>query len=405
MDDRIATEEPKLPASELEDYFASISDSFESTRAAEHRRDLIDVFLGIPVLIATFSVLPVIPMALQGVVQSWYASWHPVVAGWALPTRSVFFWWFACVALCVPLAGLAFKVDAARSKQASKDRLGQAAMRFALCYAVVQDLDRFAKNGIQKHAERAQNYWAQLQRMIQELLNVLGGGGGRSALNPEYFLFAAVYSGGTAGPPVRGSSTGPEPFIISSLLPEIYYIQRAFPWFRLEPITAKILNALSSLPWKVTTRLRDGKDLPSVASALLYFSSFLYTLIPEVSGTGRHTDSELSAVGEGSLVCFADALERLSVYKSEPRAPEGKERVGSKLAVVVAWLGGLFVHETPVVKFIAWWALGQAMVIAGLAVSRHYIADLKLDSTLVSLIIGTPLVVSAAALAGAFRKK
>jgi hypothetical protein len=113
----------------------------------------------------------------------------------------------------------------------------------------------------------------------------------------------------------------------------------------------------------------------------------------------------LTTVGEQSLLRFAGSLEGLSFYKPEQRPLEGKEKVRSKLVMIIAWIDGLFVHETPIVKFIVWWALGQAIVLIGLVVARHYVPDLKLDSTLVSFAIGTPLVVSAAALAGAFRNK
>jgi hypothetical protein len=280
-------------------------------------------------------------------------------------------------------------------------------MRFALCYATVQELDRFAKNGLLKHAERALNYWTQLPKRILKMLDVPGGGWGSSALSPDYFAYSAAHSGGTAELAAKNSLTFTEAgdFLIPSLFPEVYYLQQRYAWFKLEPTTSKIMNALCTLPWKITTRLRDRKDVSSVASSVLHFASFLYTLIPEVSSTGRHSDTELAAAGEQSLLRFADSLESLSFYRPESRPLEGKEKVRSKLAMAIAWLVELFVHETPIVKFIVWWALSQAIVIFGLVVAHHYVADLKPDSTLVSLVIGTPLVVSAAALAGAFRNK
>jgi hypothetical protein len=280
-------------------------------------------------------------------------------------------------------------------------------MRFAICYAIVKELDRFAKNGLQKHAEKAHEYWTHLQPMTLKLLDGLGSGGGRSALNPSYFAYSDAYSGGTAELAKKDSFTYTDAgdFLIPSLFPEIYYLQREYTWFKLEPTTSKIINALSTLPWKITTRLRDRKDLSSVASSLLHFASFLYTFIPVVSSTDQHSDSELAAAGEQCLLRFADSLEGISVYKSEPRPLEGKEKIRSKMALAIAWFGTLFVHESPIVKFIAWWVLAQTIVIFGIVFARHYVTDLKMDSTLVSLFIATPLVVSAAALAGPFRNK
>jgi len=151
--------------------------------------------------------------------------------------------------------------------------------------------------------------------------------------------------------------------------------------------------------------MRDRKDVSSVASSLLHFASFLYTFIPVISGTDRHSGSELAAIGEHYLLQFADSLEGLSFYKPEPQPLEGKEKAGSKLAIVFVWFDELFMHESPVVKFFVWWVLEQAIVIFGLVVAHHYIDNLKMDSTLVTLIIATPLVVSAAALAGPFHKR
>jgi hypothetical protein len=61
MDDQIATKESRLSASELEDYFSSISDSFESTRVENQRHNFANDLLGGSVGLALFSVLPAIP--------------------------------------------------------------------------------------------------------------------------------------------------------------------------------------------------------------------------------------------------------------------------------------------------------------------------------------------------------
>jgi hypothetical protein len=405
MDSQLATPELSLQANELEDYFESISDSFESTWAATQRRDFVDYLLIASFFLAFFSVLPGIPMILTGVVQSRYPTWHTSVAGMAVPIQSFFFWWGACIVLSIPLVTLAAKVDAARSKRALKEQPGPASMRFALCYATVKELERYAKNGLQKHVERAQDYWAQLQQMIQKMLCGFGSGGARSALNPSYSAYSAYYSGGTARLAAKDSFAESGDFLIPSLFPEMYYVQQGFPWFKLEPTTSKIINALCVMPWKITTRLMDRKDLSSIASSLLHLASFLYTLIPEVSSAGRHSSMELVAIGERYLLQFADSLEGLNVYKSEPQPLEGKEKVRSKLALAITWFGTLFVHESPVVKFIVWWALALAIVIFGLIIARHYATDLKMDSTIVTLLIATPLLVGAAALAGPFRKR
>jgi hypothetical protein len=402
-----ATPVVRLATSELEDYFASISDSFEGNWAASQRRDYVSDFLDVPLFLSMLSVLPLIPTMVWSIVHFRYPNSRTVAAGWAVPIQSFLFWWCVCVILSIPLAVLSSRVDGWRSKRALRDQLSIASTRFALCYATVQELDRFAKNGLQKHAEKALLYWTQLQILIQGMFNVFGGGRNPSTSSPAPVVFAE-YSEEELDASLQLAAKGlsaAHVFRLSSPFRRVVIFQQRFPWFKLEPTTSKILNALSSLPLKITTRLRDRKDLPSLISALSDFASYLYTLIPEVSSTGRYSDSELALVGEESLIRFASSLDALGVYKPEPRPLEGKEKVRSKLTLVICWFDELFVHETPLVRFIVWWALGQAIVMLGLVVARHYVPDLKFDSTLISLIIGTPLVVSAAALASAFRKR
>jgi hypothetical protein len=170
-------------------------------------------------------------------------------------------------------------------------------------------------------------------------------------------------------------------------------------------MTSRILEALYSVPLKITGRLKDKKDLSSVTSALSSLAGYLYSAIPEISGTERHSSAEMEEFGERSLSRFVEAIEPLTLYIAEPQPLRGKERAKFKIAAVIAWIASLFCHENLLLKFSVWWILTQTLVIAAVFSASRYVPGLKLDSTLISLIVGTPLLVSAAALAGPLRRK
>jgi hypothetical protein len=173
------------------------------------------------------------------------------------------------------------------------------------------------------------------------------------------------------------------------------------PWFKLEPRTVKIIDAFNSTHLKITNRLKDRKDLHTVANILRELAKYLYSVIPELSGK----DEEVSGFGERALMKFADDLEALPAYAAEPRPLATKERASRKLVGVLIWLVGLFSHENPLVKFWVWWALVQLIAILAVTVALQSISALKLDSALIVFAIGTPLLVAAATLATPTRKK
>jgi hypothetical protein len=110
-------------------------------------------------------------------------------------------------------------------------------------------------------------------------------------------------------------------------------------------------------------------------------------------------------LSERSLLRFAEIIQELPPYVPERRKLGQKEKATVKIADMLTWVVDLFAHENPLLKFIFWWTLIQCLVLASVITASHYVNSLKFDSTLVSLIIGTPLVVAAAALAAPARKK
>ena len=89
-----------------------------------------------------------------------------------------------------------------------------------------------------------------------------------------------------------------------SMFPQIDMLRQKHTWFKLDTTSARILNAFNSLPLKITGRLKDKKDLTSVAAILTNDAAYLYTTIPEISSTELHGAAEITNLGEQSLIRF-----------------------------------------------------------------------------------------------------
>jgi hypothetical protein len=59
-----------------------------------------------------------------------------------------------------------------------------------------------------------------------------------------------------------------------SIFPQIDMLRLAQPWFKLEQTSSKIVNAFNALAAKITGRMKDKKDLLSVADALKELTIF-----------------------------------------------------------------------------------------------------------------------------------
>jgi hypothetical protein len=161
-------------ASEISDYFSSIEDSFEISLEARHKRDLLDSAQGFFIFCSVFSAVPLLPLAAWGGAIWLLRNSTVAIKGWVVPIHSFFFWWILFAAFCIPIAIILSKADSRRSMRRSKDRLDLSLMRFALCYAIVLEIDRFSKNRLPKHIERAVGYWRRFQPMLGRMIEPFG---------------------------------------------------------------------------------------------------------------------------------------------------------------------------------------------------------------------------------------
>lgn len=345
------------------------------------------------VILAVLSLVPVLPFAAWSLIHWLFVPRKLVLHGRVIPVESFSFWYASLCVLFVTLATLMIFIDNKRTKereQQIKQGLDAPAMRFALCYSIVQEVDRYTKNRIPKHVERAIEYWGSFIASLRSLFD-------RLDLSDIAVVRHRIYlESDIDGSILMGRYL--------SVLPDVDSLRQSYPWFKVEPSTAKVINAFNGLQLRIPGRLKDKKDLPQVAKVLDNLAKYLYSAIPELS-SGERNGRNLQALGERALMEFAEEAEKLPQYREEQRPLASKEKVSRKLVGAFGWSVRLFSHENLLVRFCTWWGFAQALVLVVLRIAFQSVPNLKLDSNLIVFAGGTPLLVAAAALAGAIRKK
>jgi hypothetical protein len=361
---------------ELAEYFDSIRDDFKATLEQRGRSEKFSGLMVVFALSITLSVVPLIPLILY-LISRWMKfsySFH----GYALPLQSFWFWWTAAAAFFI-IATFVFIKLRPKPDLKADEQLSKSQMRFAIAFALAEELSDFQKNGRQTHIHRALDLESNLYSFLPAILSPIAA--------QVYEQRLMMEAGGRR--------------ITSNLLLEDY---RRFDWFKLDPATDRILQAFHALHSKIHDRIKDKKDLTLIIEMLNALALYFYTEIPEKQTADKAATNDAKAVGLGALLKFADILEPLQPYDSERSPATVEEKIQKRVSVKFERLGALFVHPNLVVCFIAWLTLLTAVVVAGVLTAMHYLPNLNMDSTIVALLIGVPIA-SAATLTALARHK
>ena len=184
---------------------------------------------------------------------------------------------------------------------------------------------------------------------------------------------------------------------------QIDRLQTNHPWFKLEPATVRVVKAFDTLQEKISGRLKDKKDLLLVANAMRNLARYLYSVIPDLSSADEGEHRDVPMLGEQALMTFAEEVEHCLHIEEQAhrRAAESIKKADTRLYVA----GWLFSREALLVRFGSRWMLSQAVTVVALRIAFWFVPTLKVDSTLIVFVAGTPLLVAAAALAGVIGKK
>jgi hypothetical protein len=362
---------PDQPA----EYYTSIKELFGDTQKLEEKEGRFGFFGGLIIVCFVFSLLPIIPWILSIVLPRLFRPENISVLGYGFSPGSFWFLWPTCFITFLVLL-ITLMVTRGPSEEMRSRRLSPVQMRFAYCYGTVDEIKKYQTNRLYRHIEKAQSYLDRLARSLWDLTvpaSILGLPEARIHYRHLYLHEAELAR--TGAPAGR---------ILGGLTPRV-------KWFKLDPQTEKILNAIFKLPSKFDDRLKDKRDLSTLARALTELATHLYTEIPEIFEGTEDDRRQWEETGNTALNTFADQVNALSPYRAEAKAVSPHETV-SRQVVSTGWkLTSFFVHENVLVCFVAWYLLSLLLIGSGFWIAFHYVPTLAVDTVIMSTIVGGPV--------------
>lgn len=372
----------------LGDYFASLKVPFERTLAdLEARHTVLSVGRTTAVLCLILSVIPAIPRGLALLIPAATHAHSVTIYGHLIPLNSLWLWWPLAVivsGLCVWfLAG----TSARRARDRKKRSLPTPQMRFALCYALAQEVRNYQINHLPEHVDRALDYCDRLAGMLHRMLGQPISEPAPERVSPHPEVVKTQRSVEIAGIYLLES-----PFML------LWSLKQRFDWFRIDPKSEEILRAIALFHEQIRDRIKDRKDFDAIEKALVALAAYLYSIVPEVSPSAP--EGETSAVhdsGAQGLDNFAASMNALPRYLSEAKIEAKEGSLAKWLYATLRRCGNLFSHQSMLVCFLSWYFLSLVLILMGFQIARYEIADLKPDSVIVATAIGTPLVAAVTA--------
>ena len=376
---------------DLGPYFQSIKASFEATLAADELKT--NVYDGSSItipcfLLLLFSLIPVIPALAYLAV---HRVLRPVVLNFrgqhSVPIHSFLFWYIFCSALFGVVFGIRLLFSSFQKKRSTPkidndELLNAPQMRFALCFSVILEIEAYRTNKLSLHIERAKNYWRKFIRSLQDHL------GGRSFWNEE-MVFAH------ADPAMSGEILRRRSLEGNQFFPQVHTLLEIFSWFRLEPQTEAIILAFDGLRSKLRSRIIAKKDLFQVSECLCPLSLYLFAQIPDISDT-EEDKTRFAEIEKIALDSFAQVMTQMIPYEPERLDLQGVRNAVSKEARLKSLVSSSVGNSSVFIRFVSMWLILQLFIGIAVAIFTSAMKNVKFDSTMLALLIGTPLAISAA---------
>lgn len=355
----------KLAPNVLADYFNSIKQAFGETQEGLERDKR---SLGPFIFVFVFSLIPVIPFLLSKIMSLLFGSAIIGFRAVHFSVASFWFWWIVSFVATLSLLLVLNRLIRPREKE-KKRWLSPAQMRFAYCYGAADELRKYLTNRRGNHLEIADKYVLQIGIAIVR----------SSTLD----LVEGVYPYHYWQPEIRTLAQD------SKSNRSIGLVVPRPKWYRLQPDTESILEAFRFFLGKLRDRLKDRKDLVEIESALMDLSRYLYTEIPEVSGSD--SDSDLERIGIESLLSFAQQINGLPLYRSETPHQKTSETASQRIISFAKKLSWPFNQENLLLSFCAWYVLFLVLFSAGFYLAFRHFNSLKIDTTIVATLVGGPI--------------
>jgi hypothetical protein len=377
----------------IDAYFQSIKPFFEKTIAANRARAAKDdnYLIGIPVGILFFSLIPAIPAILNGLAGIMVKAPTLLVFGLNIPIHSFLFWFIVSAAMSGALLGLCIKISSIKDKAIERkfppgDLLNDAQIRFAQCYSTMSEIESYRTNRRPAHITTACDHWYEFILFLDNGLELHPRRLIRGLeMEPQY-----VWKG-TAEQ--KADSLSRIAKKKRHFMPQIQYLLATSAWFKVDPDTEAILKAFDELISKITYRILDRRELGLVAECLRSLCVYLYTRVPDLADAER-TKGKLDEEAYTAISIFAKQVKEMTVYqpeqipKTEPQASTKLKRRANSLVI------RLFCNEVLLIRFVSWWLILQIGVGTAIAVFLETVKLLTLDSTLIAMVVGSPLAIA-----------
>jgi hypothetical protein len=374
-------------------YFQSIKPAFEKTLAANLARATKDdnYLIGIPVGILFFSLIPAIPVIMNWLARIIVKTPTLVVFGLNIPIHSFLFWFIVCSVMSMVLLGLCIKISRIKDKAIERkfppsDLLNDAQLRFAQCYSTMSEIEAYRTNKRTAHITSACDHW-------YEFILFLDNGLGfwprhlkhRLEVEPQY-----VWNG-TAEQKADSLSTTAKKK--RRFMPQIQYLIATSAWFKVEPETKAILKAFDELISKITYRILDRRELGLVVECLQPLSVYLYTRVPELADDER-TREKLDEEAHTAISIFAKQVREMTIYQPEQAQKTESQATAKLKRKANSLVMRLFCNEMPLIRFASWWLFLQIIVGTAIVVFLETVKLLTFDSTLIAVVVGSPLAIA-----------
>jgi hypothetical protein len=351
----------KFRTNDLTEYFNSIEQPFRETRHGMAESDgfisnALNAFL-------ISSLIPVTPFVVCKILVRFFGTRVINMHYFSLRITSFWFLWVFFASLAIVSVVLLAKLQGP-SAEDKKEWLSRSQMRFAYCFAARREIRKFDRNHRDAHVDAALDYLNQLNQSLHPLFT----GGIYHKLYLEQDLT------------VVGTPSGPSIILSQKDRPR---------WYRLQPDTELILDAFGEFADKMHDRIKDHKDLESIDAVLTKLAGYLYTEIPELSDS--KSKEAFEQLGMQELVAFAQFVKELPAYHSEAPNPTPKEKVSQKIVDFSRGVSGLFTHKNVLLCFLCWYILALFLVSLGFMFALHHFPNIKVDSTIITALVGGPV--------------
>lgn len=358
----------------MDKYFHSVSEDFaKSSKLQAEEAEGLPTSLG---LFLALSILPVLPGILSYVLKHSTHSRSFVIGGETIALSDFAVCWGSLILLSILTSILYSTMKARRLKPLKKLYLPTPKMRFAYCYALSDAIEKYRKTQIEQHYSPVLPYWRKLFHSLDGLLNPF--------ISSHVHVSALEVQANFIKSPSE------------SLFPQILLLRQRFSWFELSDSCKEIVDAFDVLADRIGARLKDKKDLKAVEDILQSLSLYLFTLIPDLPSTLLE-DSGIN-VGEASnevLHAFVTKVAAIPEYQSEESPVPLKTSLFVRCRRGISWLIRPFTTDVLLSRFASWWFLTQLLVVLAFRGWIHFY-PVKADSTIVALLVGSPLALAAA---------